>query len=151
MQNLAKKIAAPRGNRIHNDQPYAFMKVTSALRHECPSRFGAILVARANQFDGRFQHWPAFLVKNADFKGFKVAQIDLGWANDLVALAIAVTKAVLVILFFMHVRYSTRMTVITALAGFLWLGILIVLTLNDYVTRYTPQRAEPAFMETPGK
>jgi cytochrome c oxidase subunit 4 len=80
-----------------------------------------------------------------------VAQVDLGWANDVVALAIAVTKALLVILFFMHVRYSTRMTVITALAGFFWLAILIFLTLNDYVTRYTPQRAEPAFMETPGK
>jgi cytochrome c oxidase subunit IV len=80
-----------------------------------------------------------------------VAQVDLGWANDIVALAIAVTKALLVILFFMHVRYSTRMTVLTALAGFFWLAILIFLTLNDYATRYTPQRAEPAFMETPGK
>ena len=80
-----------------------------------------------------------------------VAQVDLGWANDVVALAIAVTKALLVILFFMHVRYSTRMTVITALAGFFWLAILIFLTLNDYMTRYTPQHAEPAFMETPGK
>jgi cytochrome c oxidase subunit 4 len=80
-----------------------------------------------------------------------VAQVDLGWANDIVALAIAVTKALLVILFFMHVRYSTRMTAITALAGFFWLAILIFLTLNDYMTRYTPQRAEPAFMETPGK
>jgi len=80
-----------------------------------------------------------------------VAQIDLGWANDAVALAIAVTKALLVILFFMHVRHSTRMTKLTALAGFAWLAILIFLTLNDYKTRYTPQRAEPAFMETPGK
>jgi cytochrome c oxidase subunit IV len=80
-----------------------------------------------------------------------VAQVDLGWANDVVALAIAVTKALLVILFFMHVRHSTRMTVLTALAGFFWLAILIFLTLNDYMTRYTPQRAEPAFIETPGK
>ena len=80
-----------------------------------------------------------------------VAQVDLGWANDVVALAIAVTKALLVILFFMHVRHSTRMTVLTAIAGFAWLAILIFLTLNDYQTRYTPQRAEPAFMETAGK
>jgi cytochrome c oxidase subunit 4 len=80
-----------------------------------------------------------------------VAQVDLGWANDVVALAIAVTKALLVILFFMHVRHSTRMTAITALAGFFWLAILIFLTLNDYVTRYTPDRAEPALLETPGK
>jgi cytochrome c oxidase subunit IV len=80
-----------------------------------------------------------------------VAQVDLGWANDVVALTIAVTKALLVILFFMHVRHSTRMTAMTALAGFFWLAILIFLTLNDYVTRYTPQRPGPAFLEAPGK
>ena len=80
-----------------------------------------------------------------------VAQVDLGWANDIVALAIAVTKALLVILFFMHVRHSTRMTMLTALSGFVWLAILIFLTLNDYMTRYTPERADPAFIEVPGK
>lgn len=64
-----------------------------------------------------------------------VARFDLGWANDVVALTIAVTKALLVLIFFMHLRYSTRLTVLTALAGFFWLGILIVLTLNDYFTR----------------
>jgi cytochrome c oxidase subunit 4 len=81
-----------------------------------------------------------------------VAQVDLGWANDVVALAIAVTKALLVILFFMHVRHSTRMTAITALAGFFWLAILIFLTLNDYGTRYEAiQRPSPAFLEVPGK
>ncbi|HEV2856216.1 MAG TPA: cytochrome C oxidase subunit IV family protein [Thermoanaerobaculia bacterium] len=64
-----------------------------------------------------------------------VAQVDLGWANDVVALTIAVTKALLVLWFFMHLRYSTRMTVLTALAGFFWLGIMIFLTLNDYLTR----------------
>src|SRR5215208_3934020 len=85
------------------------------------------------------------------FATWLVAQVDLGWANDVVALAIAVTKALLVILFFMHVRHSTRMTVLTALAGFFWLGILIFLTLNDYKTRYTPQQTGPAFMEVPGK
>lgn len=64
-----------------------------------------------------------------------VANFDLGWANDVVALTIAVTKALLVLTFFMHLRYSTRLTVLTALAGFFWLGILLVLTLNDYFTR----------------
>ena len=64
-----------------------------------------------------------------------VAQVDLGWANDVVALTIAVTKALLVLWFFMHLRYSTRMTVLTAVAGFFWLGILLVLTLSDYLTR----------------
>ena len=64
-----------------------------------------------------------------------VAEVDLGWANDVVALTIAVTKALLVLTFFMHLRYSTRLTVLTAIAGFFWLAILIVLTLNDYATR----------------
>lgn len=64
-----------------------------------------------------------------------VAQVDLGWANDVVALTIAVIKALLVLLFFMHVRYSTRMTILTASAGFFWLVILIGLTLSDYLTR----------------
>jgi cytochrome c oxidase subunit 4 len=63
------------------------------------------------------------------------ARVDLGWANDVVALTIAVTKALLVLLFFMHVRYSTRMTALTATAGFLWLVILIGLTLADYMSR----------------
>jgi cytochrome c oxidase subunit IV len=64
-----------------------------------------------------------------------VAQVDLGWANDVVALTIAVTKAMLVLLFFMHVRHSTRMTVLTALAGFFWLALLLGLTLADYASR----------------
>lgn len=66
-----------------------------------------------------------------------VANFDLGWANNVVALGIAVTKALLVLWFFMHLRYSTRVTVLTALAGFFWLAILIFLTMNDYATRET--------------
>ncbi len=73
-----------------------------------------------------------------------VAQVDLGWANDVVALTIAVTKALLVILFFMHVRHSTRLTKLTALTGFFFLAILIFMTLNDYVTR-------GALLTVPGK
>ena len=64
-----------------------------------------------------------------------VALVDLGWANDIVAMVIAVTKALLVILFFMHVRYSTRLTALTAIAGFFWLALMIFLTMNDYWTR----------------
>ena len=65
-----------------------------------------------------------------------VAKVDLGPWNDIVMLTIAVTKAVLVILFFMHVKYSTRLTALTAIGGFVWLAILISLTLNDYITRF---------------
>ena len=60
---------------------------------------------------------------------------DLGVLNDVVALAIAMAKALLVVLFFMHVKYSTRLTALTAVAGLVWLVILIALTLNDYLTR----------------
>lgn len=66
---------------------------------------------------------------------YLVALVDLGAMNVVVALAVAVTKAVLVVLFFMHVRYSTRLTKIVVIAGFFWLALLIVLTLADYFTR----------------
>src|ERR1041384_3752558 len=55
--------------------------------------------------------------------------------NTVIALAIAVTKATLVILYFMHVRYSPRLTWVVVTAGFFWLAIMIVLTLIDYETR----------------
>jgi cytochrome c oxidase subunit 4 len=66
---------------------------------------------------------------------YLVALVDLGRMNVVVALAVAVTKAVLVVLFFMHVRYSNRLTKIVVIAGFFWLALLIVLTLSDYFTR----------------
>ena len=62
------------------------------------------------------------------------AKVDLGMMNDVVALGIAATKAMLVILFFMHVRDSTRLIALTAVGGFLWLAILIGITLLNYVT-----------------
>ena len=62
--------------------------------------------------------------------------INLGWANTPVALIIATTKAVLVILFFMHVIQSSRLTWVVVIGSFLWLGVLFVLTLADYLTRY---------------
>jgi cytochrome c oxidase subunit 4 len=61
--------------------------------------------------------------------------IDLGWANTPIALLIATIKAVLVILFFMHVIHSTRLTWVVVIASFLWLGVLFVLTFTDYLTR----------------
>ena len=66
---------------------------------------------------------------------FVVAKIDLGVLNPVIALAIACTKATLVILFFMHVRYSNKLTIITVCAGFFWLMLLITLSLSDYLTR----------------
>ena len=65
------------------------------------------------------------------------AQFDFGneAVNTAIALAIAVTKAVLVILYFMHVRYSPRLTWVVIASGFLWLFIMIALTMSDYLTR----------------
>ena len=66
-----------------------------------------------------------------------VAFIDLGGnLNVIVALTIAVVKALLVILFFMHVRYSDRLTWVFVGAGFFWLAIMMALTLSDFLTRY---------------
>lgn len=65
----------------------------------------------------------------------EVARFDLGAMNVVVALAIAVIKAVLVVLFFMHVRHSSGLTKITVVAGLFWMAILITLTLSDYASR----------------
>src|SRR5215831_9369448 len=65
-----------------------------------------------------------------------VAFIDLGGGfNVTVALTIAVVKALLVILFFMHVRYSDRLTWVFVGAGFFWLAIMMALTFGDFLTR----------------
>lgn len=64
-----------------------------------------------------------------------VAFVNLGPFSVVVALAIAVCKMLLVALFFMHVRHSTRLTRLVILGGLLWLGILIFMTLADITTR----------------
>jgi cytochrome c oxidase subunit IV len=67
-----------------------------------------------------------------------VAFIDLGGElNSIVALTIALGKTLLVVLFFMHVRYSSRLTWIFAGAGLFWLLILMSLTLSEVLTRET--------------
>ncbi len=75
-----------------------------------------------------------------------VAFIDLGtiWSplNSIIALSIAVLKATLVVLFFMHVRYGSRLTAVSIAAGLFWLGIFIALTMSDYLSR--------AWLGTPG-
>ena len=63
------------------------------------------------------------------------AEVDLGALNNVVMLAIACTKAMLVILFFMHVRWSSRLTWVVVASGFFWLLILFTLTMGDYLTR----------------
>jgi cytochrome c oxidase subunit 4 len=64
-----------------------------------------------------------------------VAFLDLGPLNTIIALGIAAGKALLVILFFMHVRYSTPLVWIYVAAGVIWLAYLLLFTLTDYTTR----------------
>ena len=64
-----------------------------------------------------------------------VAFLDLGIFNPIVALAIACTKAVLVILFFMHLRYSSKLLKLTLCAGLFTFLVLITMTLTDYMSR----------------
>jgi cytochrome c oxidase subunit 4 len=83
----------------------------------------------------------------------KVAYIDLGhtaigkthaidW-NTVAALVIAVAKMLLVVLFFMHVKYSPGLTRLVIVAAFFWLAILIALTLSDVLTRGWPGSPQP--------
>jgi cytochrome c oxidase subunit 4 len=71
------------------------------------------------------------------FTGITVAAafVNLGILNPIVALAIASTKAVIVILFFMHVFYQTKLIKLTVAAGFFTFLILVTMTLSDYMSR----------------
>jgi cytochrome c oxidase subunit IV len=64
-----------------------------------------------------------------------VAYIDLGPINTIVAIVIACLKAMIVVLYFMHVKFGTRLVKLTVIAGLYWMGILLTLTLSDYLTR----------------
>jgi cytochrome c oxidase subunit IV len=65
-----------------------------------------------------------------------VATVDLGRFNTIVALVIASGKAVLVVLFFMHVKYtSEKLTKIVVISALFWLLILLALSMADYATR----------------
>lgn len=71
------------------------------------------------------------------FTGITVgaAYVDLGVFNPVIALAIACFKAVVVILFFMHVKYQSKLIKATVAAGFFTFVVLITMTLSDYISR----------------
>jgi cytochrome c oxidase subunit IV len=75
----------------------------------------------------------ALLVLTATTTG--AAYIEMGVFNPIVAIGIACLKAVLVILFFMHIRYSSRVMMLTVGAGFFTFLVLITMTLSDYISR----------------
>lgn len=64
-----------------------------------------------------------------------VAYVDLGALNTVIAMAIAFTKMILVLLIFMHLRGSSKLLHVVIIAGFFWLMLLIGLTLTDYHSR----------------
>ena len=64
-----------------------------------------------------------------------VAYVDLGALNTVAAIVIACFKAMIVVLYFMHVKYGTRLIKLTVVAGLYWMIILLGLTMGDYLTR----------------
>ncbi|HEX5221532.1 MAG TPA: cytochrome C oxidase subunit IV family protein [Verrucomicrobiae bacterium] len=77
--------------------------------------------------------WAALLVLL--FVTWGVAELDLGRWGIVAAMTIAVVKMLLVVLIFMHVRYSSSLTWVFAMAGMFWFSIMIALTMSDYLTR----------------
>ena len=66
---------------------------------------------------------------------WSIGYVNLGMFNVIVALAIGITKALLVALFFMHIKGSSRLLHVAATVGIIWLLIMLSLTLGDYFTR----------------
>jgi cytochrome c oxidase subunit IV len=66
---------------------------------------------------------------------WSIAYVNLGPFNLIVALGVSITKAIVIALFFMHIKGSSRLLHLAAVAGVMWLLILISLTLSDYFTR----------------
>lgn len=64
-----------------------------------------------------------------------VAYVNLGPLNTITAMSISILKGLLIILFFMHVRHSSRLIWIAVATGFFWLAIMLVLAMSDYLTR----------------
>jgi len=64
-----------------------------------------------------------------------VGYIDLGLFNLIIAMTISIAKALIVAMFFMHIKGSSRLLHLTATVGVIWLLIMLGLTLTDYFTR----------------
>lgn len=85
-----------------------------------------------------FKTWAALLLLLLLTVG--AAYVDLGAMNIVLALGFAGLKAALILLFFMHIRGSSRLLHLAAVAGVLWLAIMLAMTLGDCLTRgWVPQ------------
>jgi cytochrome c oxidase subunit IV len=94
--------------------------VHDTLNHIVPPRI-YIIVGSALLILTGFTVWASF--------------VDMGALNPVVALGIACFKASIVVLFFMHVKYSSKLTKLTVFSGLFTFAVLIALTLSDYFTR----------------
>jgi cytochrome c oxidase subunit 4 len=85
-----------------------------------------------------FRVWVALLALLGLTTG--LAYIPMGWFNTFSSVTIAFAKAILIVLFFMHVKYKGRLISVFVCAGLFWLAILFSLSLGDYFTRsWLPQ------------
>lgn len=64
-----------------------------------------------------------------------VSYVNMGVLNNFIAMAIAISKAALIMAFFMHLKYTNKLTLLVALMGFFWLIIFFVITMGDYLAR----------------
>jgi cytochrome c oxidase subunit IV len=100
---------------------------TEEYRHPTPGLYAVILIAL---MVGTCLTWAIAFVN----VHIHIGNTDVN-LNPAVALTIAVIKAVLVVLFFMHIYYSNKLTKLTVAAGFFWLLIMITMSMLDYLTR----------------
>jgi cytochrome c oxidase subunit IV len=70
-----------------------------------------------------------------DFSNYQIGGVQLTFVNTIIALTIASVKALLVMLFFMHLRHAKKLTWVVAAAGFVWLTIMVTFTFSDYLSR----------------
>ena len=80
----------------------------------------------------------------------KAAFVDLGRMNIVIALGIATIKATLVVLYFMHARYSPKRTQLVIVCSVFWLAIMLALTLTDYTTRSHETQPGVSHLARPG-
>jgi len=76
-----------------------------------------------------------FILAACTYLTWQIAYFDFAPFNTIAALTIAAFKATIVVLFFMHVKYGTRLTWAVVIGSVFWLGILLALTMGDYLTR----------------
>ena len=99
----------------------------------CKLRGIVALLMKTPALDSSIRVFAALLVGTA--LTVIAAKIDLGVFNPIIALGIACTKAVIVILFFMHVKYQSKLVKLTVISGFFTFIVLITMTLTDYISR----------------